>query len=306
MLGKYDQLSTRQFLEAAAWSPGAIEMLAVLFNQEALLSASFVEVLVEELEQSYTDLVQIVGGMDGLPNALLLGLRDKIRFGAKVVALEQDSGAVIVHYRSLLGRGQLSGDYALVTIPFAALRYVETLQPFSHGKQQAIRELHYDASTKIFVQCRRRFWEEGEGTFAGRTVTDLPIRTMYYPEHGRETGRGVLLASYTWAEDAQRWASLPANERLVRAVRAVARIHPQVQPEFEAGASKVWQDDPYAGGAFSAYTPGQQSLLYKDIVAPEGRIHIAGEHASLNHAWIQGAIRSGLRAALEVHPAPSY
>ena len=30
-------------------------------------------------------------------------------------------------------------------------------------------------------------------------------------------------------------------------------------------------------------------------------MHFAGEHASLAHAWIQGAIESGLRAALEVN-----
>ena len=32
-----------------------------------------------------------------------------------------------------------------------------------------------------------------------------------------------------------------------------------------------------------------------------GRIHFAGEHASLHHAWIQGAIESGLRAASEIN-----
>lgn len=46
-----------------------------------------------------------------------------------------------------------------------------------------------------------------------------------------------------------------------------------------------------------------QTLLYNDIIKPEGRIHFAGEHASLAHAWIQGAIESGLRAAVEVNHA---
>jgi monoamine oxidase len=41
--------------------------------------------------------------------------------------------------------------------------------------------------------------------------------------------------------------------------------------------------------------------LHDAIVAPEGRVHFAGEHASLSHAWIQGAIESGLRTASEVH-----
>ena len=78
-------------------------------------------------------------------------------------------------------------------------------------------------------------------------------------------------------------------------------VAPQVKDEFEVGASKMWHDDPYAGGAFALFEPSQQTLLYSHIIAPEGRIHFAGEHASLHHAWIQGAIESGLRTALEIN-----
>jgi Flavin containing amine oxidoreductase len=84
----------------------------------------------------------------------------------------------------------------------------------------------------------------------------------------------------------------------------VAVIHPQIRVEFEAGASHIWHDDPYAGGAFALFDSGQQTLLHDEIVKPEGRIHFAGEHASLYHAWIQGAFESGLSAAIAVHQAP--
>ena len=153
------------------------------------------------------------------------------------------------------------------------------------------------------MQFRRRFWEEDEGIYGGATVTDLPIRIACYPDHGRDTGRGVLLASYTWAEDAQRWGSLSAHDRIAEALEDLSRIHPQAIDEFEVGTSKMWHDDEFAGGAFALFEPGQQTQLYRHIVAPEGRIHFAGEHASLEHAWIQGAIESGLRAAREVHEA---
>jgi monoamine oxidase len=166
---------------------------------------------------------------------------------------------------------------------------------------RAIRQLHYDASAKIFLQCRRRFWEEDDGIVGGGTVTDLAVRNIYYPEHGRETGRGVLLASYTWSEDAQRWGSLSPSERIEQAVEDVAKIHPAIETEFEAGASKMWHDDEYAGGAFALFDPGQQTLLHESVQAAEDRLHFAGEHTSLAHAWIQGAIESGLRAAVEVH-----
>ena len=286
------------------WSEGAIEMYGLLANQEAVMNASFLEVFREDAGEFYTNMVEIVGGGDRLPHAFLPGLQDNIRFGAKMFALSQSPDDVTVFYRTAAGRDQVTGDYAIITVPFPVLRHVEVLNPFSRAKQRAIRQLHYDASAKILFQCRRRFWEEDDGIFGGGTITDLPIRNLYYPDHGRETGRGVILASYTWSEDAQRWGSLTEAARIEEALEDVSQIHPQILREFEVGASWMWHDDEFAGGAFALFDPGQQTLLHDQIVAPEGRIHFAGEHASLYHAWIQGAIESGLREAIAIHGAP--
>jgi monoamine oxidase len=301
---EWDHCSTREYLEHCRWSEGAIEAFGLLEFQEALMNSSFLELLREEVTRCYVDLVAIAGGMDRLPAAFLPELRPRIRFGARMVALDQDERSATVHYQTPAGRFRETGDHVLVTVPFAVLRHVEALKPLSPAKQRAIRQLHYDASAKILFQCRRRFWEEDEGIQGGGTVTDLPIRALYYPDHGRETGRGVLLASYTWSEDAQRWGSLAPADRIAQALENVGAIHPQVAQEFEVGASYMWHHDEFAGGAFALFDPGQQTRLYDAIVAPEGRIHFAGEHASLAHAWIQGAIESGLRAAFEIGVRP--
>ncbi len=299
----HDQYSTREFLETCRWSEAAIELFGLMLGQEALMNSSFLELLREEVGNYYTDMVTIAGGMDLLPRAFLPGLARHIRFGAKLVALDQSPTDVTVHYTTGSGRQSVSGDYAIVTVPIPVHRHVEALRPFSKGKQRAIRQLHYDASAKILLQFRRRFWEEDEGIFGGGSFTDLPIRVVYYPEQGRETGRGVVLASYTWSEDAQRWGSLSAQDRVTQALENLGTIHPQAATEFEVGASKMWHDDEFAGGAFALFDPGQQTQLHRHIIEPEGRIHFAGEHASLAHAWIQGAIESGLRAAMEVSAA---
>jgi monoamine oxidase len=298
---EYDQYAVREFLELREWSEGAIEMFGLLFNQEALMNSSFLELLREELGDCYTDLVYVEGGTDLLPRAFLPEIGERIRFGAKMVAIDQSPDGVTVHYRTGAGRFSVSGDYAIVTTPFPVLRHVEVLTPFSRAKQRAIRQLHYDASAKVFLQFRRRFWEDDDGIIGGGSVTDLAVRNVYYPDHGRPTGRGVMLGSYTWGEDAQRWGSLSPEDRLVQALEDVTRLHPQAAEEYEVGASKMWHDDEFAGGAFALFDPGQQTLLFEAICAPEGRIHFAGEHASLAHAWIQGAIESGVRVASEVH-----
>lgn len=296
-----DQYSTREFLSWRGWSEGAIEMYGLLMFQEALMNSSVLEVLREEVTSCYADLQQISGGMDLLPRAFLSSLGSRIRFGARMTAIDQSDSSATVHFQTASGRFTETADRVIITVPFAALRHVEALKPFSRPKQRAIRQLHYDASAKILMQCRRRFWEEDDGIFGGGTVTDLPIRCMFYPDHGRETGRGVILASYTWSEDAQRWGSLSPEERIVQAIEDVAQIHPQIRDEFEVGVSHMWHDDELAGGAFALFDPEQKTQLHAAIVAPEGRIHFAGEHASLSHAWIQGAIESGLRTAKEVH-----
>ncbi|HJS19835.1 MAG TPA: FAD-dependent oxidoreductase [Anaerolineales bacterium] len=301
---EYDQYSVREFLELKGWSEGMIEMFGLLNNQEAMMNSSFLELFREDGGNYYTDMCQIAGGADHLPHVFLPELGTRIRYGAKMIAIDQTPDEVIIHYQTRSGRYQARGDHAILTVPFPVLRHVEVLKPFSRLKQRAIRQLHYDASAKIFFQTRTRFWETDDGIFGGGTVTDLAIRNLNYTDYGRETGRGILLVSYTWSEDAQRWGSLLPHERIEQALENAAMIHPQIREEFETGASHMWHDDPFAGGAFALFDPGQQTLLHDEIVKPEGRIHFAGKHASLYHAWIQGAFESGLRAAIAIHQSP--
>ncbi len=248
---------------------------------------------------------EIVGGMDLLPKAFYHHLRENLRFGAKVTALEQDENSVTAHYQTAAGRFSVTADYAICTLPFSVLRDVEVLgTPFSRPKQRAIRELNYNASTKILFQVRRRFWEQEDGIVGGTTVTDLPIRRICYPSYSDPSDqRGTLLASYTWGQDALRWGAMDEEGMIEQALEDVAQIHPSVKTEFEVGQTYAWYNDPYARGAFALFEPEQQTRLQEHIVAPEGRIHFCGEHTSLYHAWIQGALESGIRAAREVHEA---
>ena len=301
IVAEYDAYSLEEFLQAKGWSAGAIEMYGVLNFLESDMQNAFLEVLREDLGAAYVHMHELVGGMDLLPNAFYRELAGRVRFGAEVQAIEQDENSVTVRFRSQAGRLSLTGDFAICTLPFGCLRQVEAR--FSHAKQKAIRELNYSASTKVLMQVRNRRWETEDGIAGGATCTDLPIRRMNYPTPDPSSSRGVLLASYTWGQDALRWGSLDAESRLEQALDDVEQIHPWIREEFECGASHAWYNDPWAGGAFALFDPGQQSALQAAIVAPEGRVLFAGEHCSLYHAWIQGALESGIRAAREINDA---
>jgi monoamine oxidase len=302
---EYDRYSLREFLQLKGFSEPAIELFGVMNFVEAEMNNAAMEQLREDIGRAYEDMQEIAGGMDRLPNAFYDRLQDRVRLGAEVHAIDQDEDSVTVYYKTEAGRFSLSGDYAVCTAPFPVLRTIEFLKPLSHAKQKAIRQLNYSASTKILFQVARRFWESEDGIYGGATVTDLAIRRINYPTPDPSTNRGVMLASYTWGQDALQWGAMDAETRLEEALDDVAAIHPSVRAEYEVGTSHAWYADRWARGAFALFAPGQQSHLYEAIVSPEGRIHFAGEHCSLWHAWIQGSLESGIRAAREIHEQPA-
>ncbi|HVG45459.1 MAG TPA: NAD(P)/FAD-dependent oxidoreductase [Longimicrobium sp.] len=142
--------------------------------------------------------------------------------------------------------------------------------------------------------------------FGGGSISDGPNRFMYYPSH-RVAGSegGVVLASYSWADDATRWDSMDDDQRYAYALRGLASVHGErILPFFTGrGQTQSWVRNPYAFGEAAVFYPGQLTQLHLDIPTREGPLHFAGEHTSLKHAWIEGAIESAVRTALEVNEA---
>jgi monoamine oxidase len=307
-----DQLSLQQLCEGAGLSQEAIDYLASAAGLSMQLPTAATEHLREELKEFWTGKFdEIVGGTDRLPSAFAARLRSKPRMGCEVVTIEQDAGkgqaAAIYREGGALRRAE--GDFVLCTLPFSVLSRLQIDRTFSGPKRRAIRELNYDSSTKVLALTARRFWESEEGIFGGGTYTDLPTGITYYPADNAQARDpkvsarpAVMLASYTWGQDARRLAALPHRERSALALTHLGRIHPQLgAPQMvRRTASWSWDNHPWSSGAFAWFLPGQHSALYRDVIAPEGRVYFAGEHASLAHTWMQGALESALRAVREM------
>src|SRR5512138_2009211 len=113
----YDQYSVREFLELKGWSEGMIEMFGLLNNQEAMMNSSFLELFREDGGNYYTNMLQIEGGADNLPHAFLGELGPRIRYGARMIAIDQTPEEVIIHYQTPAGRLKATGDFAIITVP---------------------------------------------------------------------------------------------------------------------------------------------------------------------------------------------
>jgi monoamine oxidase len=175
------------------------------------------------------------------------------------------------------------------------------------GAHPTVSEGEIPAETRALYDSYRRSRRPGhtpEPFFGGGSVTDNPNRFVYYPSHPVPgSPGGVVLASYTWADDAARWDSMNDNARYAYALNGLVAIHGRRIEVFYTGHGQTqsWLRNPYAFGEAAVFTPWQLTQFHLDIPTPEGPVHFAGEHTSLKHAWIEGALESAVRAAVEIH-----
>jgi monoamine oxidase len=161
------------------------------------------------------------------------------------------------------------------------------------------QRVHYAA-----YRATARNQPEAAHVIGGGSVTDNPNRFMFQPSHPVEgSSGGVVLASYSWADDALKWDSLDDDERYPHALGGVQDVYGQRIEVFYTGvgATQSWMRDPYAYGEASVLLPGQHTELFADVRSVEGPLHFAGCHTSVKPAWIEGALESAVRSALEVH-----
>jgi monoamine oxidase len=94
---------------------------------------------------------------------------------------------------------------------------------------------------------------------------------------------------------------LSENDRIQSVLNRWETVFPGVKGHVSLGTSFSWNQQEWTGGAYAWPSPAQDARLSSSLGKAEGRIHFAGEHASENHGWMQGALSSGLRAAREMH-----
>jgi monoamine oxidase len=251
-----------------------------------------------------TTMFQPVGGMDMIGKAFAREVGDVIRYDAKVTRIQQDDRGVTVTYTDLKSPAtpqQAKADWCICTIPLSILSQfsVDVGKPM----KAAIDAVPYMASVKIGLQFKRRFWEEDEAIYGGISYTDLPIRQIAYPNSGfNRAGKAVLLGAYLFdGPSAYEFTSMPPAERVARAVEFGARVHPQYPAEFENGIAVAWHRMPFTLGCAGNWTDSAREEHYNNLCQIDGRIVLAGEHASYIPAWQEGAILSALDAISRVH-----
>ncbi|MFI1965807.1 flavin monoamine oxidase family protein [Streptomyces pathocidini] len=235
------------------------------------------------------------GGVPELARRMGGALGDALRLSSPVRRIAQNTDGVRVFTDALVVRAR---QVIVATPPVLAGRilYDPPLPAaHSHLRQRVVP----GAVLRVHTEYPEPFWraEQLSGqTFAPRSP--IPISIDQTPR----TGSPGVLSSYAFGAGAVQLGRLdPAERRRVWLGALADRLGPQAGRPT-AYLETDWSAQPWAlGGMVGHFPPGALTTYGSALRAPVGRVHWAGtESATLMHGLMEGAVRSGERAAAEV------
>lgn len=165
-----------------------------------------------------------------------------------------------------------------------------------------MKNLPYLDITRTYLQVEEPFWLNAG--VSGSAKSDLitgKVTGYLHPENPER--KPAILESIVAGQKAAAMGKMSEKELLNKTLEDMNKIHPGLKEHYQKGHVKAWSKDPYAMGAVSWPAPGDVGKYLKALQVPHGRIHFAGEHTSILRGLMEGALRSGVRAAKEIHEA---
>ena len=301
-LTELDAVSLADFLRDHGASEGAIELVrftqyyGFLPEDTSMLSVGMSDFGMFMAGAPFL----LAGGNDRLPVAMASRLSREIEYGVQVEAIRQTETGVVVEAKRGRRPARFEGDRVICTVPATVLRTLELDPALPADQRRAVEEIPYVSATRTYVQVNRGFWFD-EGV-SGAAPTDLPIGYVWrqpLPDPGAPDRRAIL-ESYVSGEEAERLGALPDDEVVEHTLHHLEALHPKIRDHVEGAVVKAWSRDPWALGHVSWPGPGDVTRYLPLLQKPHGKVHFAGEHTSIYRSTMEGALRSGIRAAREV------
>jgi monoamine oxidase len=236
----------------------------------------------------------IAGGNQRLPEAMARRLKGPVETGRTVTAIATAKDGASV----TLSDGSVRRAKAvLVTMPFTALRSVRFDPVLPALQAEAVSLLGYSTAFQAHFVADRPFWlEDG---MPANMWTDGPAGRFAALRYGADPNAVTSFLAFVNGAQGDRLDRMDPNAAAQEILDFLARVRPSTRGALRPVKTLSWQRDPFSGGIYSAWKPGQITRYAATIGAPHGNILFAGEHTAMLNRGMEGAMESGERAALE-------
>jgi monoamine oxidase len=244
-------------------------------------------------------MLQPIGGMDHIPNAIYDQVRPLVRLRTAVTGIRRSGERVRIEHGP--GGQATEADYCICTLPMPILARIPN--DFTAAKKTALAAHAYLPSVKVAFESPR-FWERDNDIYGGLAWTDRANENLIYPSERFNDDKGVLVAAYAagWTnqDNPQKFAAMSHEERLRISRESVEALHPGRSRLLTKGATVAWGLTPWSEGVGPMWPggPGNKDARpgYAELLKPEGPILFAGEHLSYQGTWQEGAALSAHEA----------
>lgn len=237
---------------------------------------------------------QISGGNELLPVGMANSLSTEVRLNHPVRAILSDNyGAEVV-----LDSGQtIRARKVICTLPFSLMQEMRIDPPLNGLQREAVQTLPYYKTFQIHYAIEREFWKD-DGLPPSMWTDSVFDRLNLIPEENSAAPACYLV--YVNGRQAAHLdrLGLEKAERLVRS--EIERLRPAAKGALRPIRVHSNQRDPFIGGSYAYWRPGQPMKLPNVMSQPHGHVHFAGEHTAMVNRGMEGAMESGERAAFEV------
>ena len=229
----------------------------------------------------------VAGGNQRIAIALADGLGDAVHLAAPVTRIVRSDGGGV---RVASGGAEIEADRCVVAVPASVMDRIAFDPPLPEVQARAIAGVAYGQAAKLFLPLA--------APVPPSATLSVPDRFWTFTQHAPDGGALAVAGSFAGSPGALE--RLRVDDGPATWTAAVRRLRPDLPLADGEPVLSTWHDDPWVRAAYSAQSL-RSPLDTAALAVPAGPIHFAGEHtAGPFHALMEGALRSGARAAEEI------
>jgi monoamine oxidase len=235
------------------------------------------------------------GGAGSIAQKLADRLGDAVRLGTPVRSIAQRGDRVVVGSDAVT----VSARDVVVSVPPALALEIAFDPPLPEERRALYRGAVAGWETKTLVVYEEPFWR-GDG-LSGQTAEPGSAAEVTI-DASPASGRPGVLAAFTFGPVSRKLDGLDTDARRKALLAALAaRLGPRAAKPADCVETSWWHEEWSRGCSMAHFTLGTLTRHGQLLREPFGRVHWAGtETATISHGAIDGAVRSGERAAAEI------
>lgn len=232
------------------------------------------------------DTYSVEGGNDRIARETAVRLGDSVHLASPVRRVAWSGHEV----RIRAGSHVAVADAAVLAVPAAALGAISFDPPLPDATAAAMRGVRYGQAAKLFVAL---------GAPAPPSATlSVPKRFWCWTQLAADGAAAPFVAAFAGTPGALEQLSVRSGP--ARWLAAVGSLRPDLELNPDETLLSTWEEDPWARGAYSAAS-ASSPIDTEALTRPVGSLAFAGEHTAGEwHAQMEGALRSGERAAQQL------